>query len=156
MVKKTYQEKLDGEKVAKAYSSNKRISVKYATELCREIRGRPVDKVEKYLNRVINQEDFLPLRKYNRKVGHRKGESKSGVKSGRFPKNACTAFLELVGSAKANADFKGLDTENLLVAHAFASMGFRRRSHQSKGRIAGRPHRRKSAHIEVILREGKK
>ena len=157
MVKKGYQKKVKNEKkIAKASASNKPISIKYATEMCREIKGRPIDKVERSLKRIINKEEFLPLRKYVKKVAHRKGASKSKTKTGRYPKNVCRAFLELLESAKANADFKGLDTDNLLVYHAFASMGFRRHSVQPKGHISGRRRRRKSTHIEVMLIEGKK
>lgn len=142
-------------KVAKAIAKNQRISTKYATELCREIRGKKLSKVEKRLQRILNKEEFLPLRKYNRKVAHRKGESISGVKSGRYPQKLCEAFLKLLDSVKANADFKGLDNENLLIAHCFASRGFARRSAQSKGRIAGKRRRSKSTHVEVIVAEAR-
>ena len=144
MVKKTYQAEIGTANSARAYSANSRVSTKYATEICREIRGKRVDKAVAFLGRVATQEEFLPLKQYNRKVAHRKGESKSGVKSGRYPKLACNAFIKLLESVQANADFKGLDSENLLIAHAFASQGFRRYSFQSKGRISGKRRRRKS------------
>ena len=157
MAKKEYQKKMKKEtKIAKAIAANKPISVKYATEMCREIKGRPVDKVEKLLNRILLKEDYLPLKKYIKKVAHRKGDAKSGTKSGRYPIRVAKAFLELIQTAKANADFKGLDTESLLVYHAFASMGFRRHSSQPKGHIGGKRRRSKSTHIEIILIEGKK
>ena len=113
------------------------------------------DKAQKFLLNVIEEKEFLPLRKYNRKVAHRKGESKSGVKSGRFPVNLSRVFIKLLQSAKANADFKGLDSENLLISHCFASRGFGRRSVQPKGHIAGKRRRSKSTHVEVIVKEAK-
>ncbi len=145
----------DEKTAAKAVAKNQHISTKYATEICREIKGKKLDRVEKRLQRIIDKKEFLPLRTYNRKVAHRKGESKSGVKSGRFPQKACKSFLKLLESVKANADFKGLDSENLIVAHCFASRGFGRRSVQPKGHIAGKRRRSKSTHVEVIVKEAK-
>ena len=154
MVKKNYQETVKNEAVAaKAMMKNRAVSLKYATEICREIRGKPADKAERFLNRVIEQDSFLPLKRYNRKVGHRKGASVSGVKSGRYPVKACKAFIELIEGAKANAENKGLDSEKLIVRHCFASRGFRRFKMQPKGHIAGRRRRQKSAHLEIILQE---
>jgi large subunit ribosomal protein L22 len=156
MVKKNYQVEVKDEKVlAKAVAKNQHISTKYATEICREIKGKRLASIEKKLQRIIEKKEFLPLRKYNKDVAHRKGESKSGVKSGRFPQKACRVFLKLLESVKANADFKGLDSENLMVAHCFASRGFGRRSVQPKGHIAGKRRRKKSTHVEVIVKEAK-
>lgn len=156
MVKKGYQVKVKNEKsIAKAIAKNQPVSTKYSTEMCREIKGKTISGVEKRLQRILAKQQFLPLRKYNKKVAHRKGASVSGVKSGRFPKRLCTVFLKLLLSVKANADFKGLDSENLLITDCFASRGFARRSMQPKGRIAGKRRRRKSTHIEIIAREAK-
>ncbi|MBN1940605.1 MAG: 50S ribosomal protein L22 [Candidatus Diapherotrites archaeon] len=153
MAKKEYQKELQGKNIAKAFATNQRISLKYSTELCREVKGQRIDKAEKYLQRIIEKKDFLPLRKYNKKVPHRRGEGKSNVKSGRYPKNVCKAFISLLNSVKANADFKGLDTDNLLIINAFASQGFSRTGHQPKGRIGGKRWKKKSTHLEIVARE---
>ena len=65
--------------------------------------------------------------------------------------HACEAFIELIESAKQNAEQKGLDESALIVRHAFASYGFRRSFMQSKGHISGKMRQHKSAHIEIIL-----
>ena len=156
MVKKNYQAVVRNEKkIAKAIAKNQPVSTKYATELCKYVKGKKVSIVEKTLQRIIEKQEFLPLKKYNKKVAHRAGESKNGVKSGRFPGKLCSMFLVLLDSVKANADFKGLDSENLMIAHCFASRGFTRRSVQPKGAISGKRRRRKSTHVEVIVREAK-
>lgn len=156
MVKKNYQAKPRSEKnSAKAIAKNQHVSTKYATEMCREIKSKKLAKVEKKLKRIQAKEEFLPLRQYNKKVAHRKGQSVSGVKSGRFPEKLCTVFLNLLESVKANADFKGLDSENLRISHCFASRGYARRSMQPNGKIAGKRRRSKSTHIEVIVTEAK-
>jgi len=156
MVKKNYQKQFSSEKgIAKAIAKNQRISVKYATEMCREIKGKPLKKAVAMLQRIMKKKQALPLRKYRKKVAHRKGEAQSGVKSGRFPASTCRVFLKVLESVKANADFKGLEPENLLIVHCFASRGFRRRGLQPKGRIGGKVRRRKSCHLEVVVREAK-
>lgn len=141
------------EKTSKAVKANAHVSLKYSAEICREIKGKRVEKAMKFLQDVVEKKAFLPIKKYNSNTAHRKGRSVSGVKSGRFPKNCAKAWRDLLASAKANADYKGLDAENLVVLHAFASQGFRRRSHQARGKIAGKQRRKKSAHLEVVLME---
>ena len=153
MTKRDYQADLQAKNTARAFASNQRISQKYATEVCREIRGKRVERAEQFLRNILVKKEFLPLVKYHGKIPHRKGDSKSGVKAGRYPVKVCEAFLNLLNSVKANADFKGLDAENLLIVHAFASQGFRRFAHQPKGKISGKGWRRKSAHIEIIARD---
>jgi len=156
MVKKDYQIRLRSEKgFAKAIAKNQPVSTKYSTELCREIKGKRVSDAEAMINRILVKKDFLPLRKYRKKVPHRRGNSVSFTKTGRYPLKVCGAFLKLLESVKANADFKGLDSENLLIVHCFASRGFGRRGMQPKGRIAGKRTQRKSTHIEVIATEAK-
>ena len=156
MVKKNYQAEIAEKKnIAKAMAKNQHISVKYSTEICREIKGKLVKKAIERLERIIEQKEFLPLKKYNKKVPHRKGDSVSGVKSGRFPESTCRTFLKLLESVKANADFKGMDAENLAIVHCFASSGFKRRSMQPKGKISGKVRRKKSSHIEIVVMEAK-
>lgn len=153
MSKKNYQSGVQGKSIARAFASNQGISLKYATELCRELKGKRIGRAEKFLQNIIEKKEFLPLRRYHKKVPHRKGQSRSNVKAGRYPKKACEAFLSLLNSVKANADFKGLDTEKLLIVHAFASQGYHKIGHQPKGRIGGKRWQKKSAHIEIIAME---
>jgi len=156
MVKKFYQDTPGKQsKTAKALITNSNISIKYATEICNQVRGRPVDKVIAWLKRIEAHEEHLPLPRYNKKVAHRKGDARQGVKSGRYPEKAVRAFVDLFELAKNNADFKGLDSDRLIILNAFASMGVARYSYQSKGRIAGKARRHNSTHIETIVSESK-
>lgn len=132
---------------------NAAVSLKYATEISNHIKGKSLDWSEAFLGGILRHERFLPLKKFNKKVAHRKGDAVFGQKAGRFPENAVRVFLKLLGNAKANADYKGLETEKLMVWHAFASQGFARRSVQTKGKIGGKVRKHKSAHLEVMLME---
>jgi len=154
MVKKNYQiEITNPKKAAKVMAKNQNVSLKYSTEMIREIKGKRVGKVEKFLENIILKKDFLPLRKYVKKIGHRKGKARSFTKIGRYPKKLAENFLKILVSLKANADYAGLDSENLLIIHGFASQGFSRATYQSQGRISGKKRKRKSTHIEIVAVE---
>ncbi|HLC35992.1 MAG TPA: 50S ribosomal protein L22 [archaeon] len=156
MVKKNYNfVPGNEEKIAKAFVSNARASLKYCTEYARELKGMRVEKAQRFLQNVIDKKEHLPLKKYNKNVGHRKGLARSGAKQGRYPINTSKIVLNLVNSVKANADYKGLDSDNLVIAHMFACCGFRRRGHQNQGRISGKVHLRKSTHLEIAVAEAK-
>jgi large subunit ribosomal protein L22 len=140
-------------KQAKAIIANANASLKYSTEFCREIKGRPLAKAESFVRDVLEHRRWLPLRAFKKKVAHRKGDAQSGVKAGRFPEKTARVFLKLLESVKANADYKGLDTEKLLLVHAFASQGFARVSFQTKGQIGGKRRKKPSVHLEVVVQE---
>ncbi len=156
MVKQAYQiQKINAKKTAKAMMKNRPVSLKYSLELMAKIKGQRVDKSMAYIQRIINHEEFLPLRTYKKKMGHRKGETKHMTKVGRYPTRVMNTFLDLLNSVKANADYKGLDSDNLLITHMFASQGFSRMSSQSQGRIAGKMRKRKATHLEVVVQEAR-
>lgn len=154
MAKKNYQvENFDPKKVCRIMAKGQPVSLKYAVELLREIKGKPVSKAEEFINRIIEGKDFLPLRKYNLRIGHKRGEAKSFSKTGKYPQRLCHVFLGLLANLRANADYKGMNSEKLLLLHGFASEGYRRYSNQSQGRISGKRRRKKSCHIELIALE---
>lgn len=156
MAKREYQTKVGKEsKTAKAITTNAPISLKFSTEIANQIKGKYVNKMIDWLKRIEEQEEYLPLKKYNKKVAHRKGEAKNQTKTGRYPKKAVIAWNNLLKSVKNNADFKGLDEEKLVITHAFASSGINRYSYQSKGKIGGKARRKNATHIEVIVSENK-
>jgi len=154
VVKKNYQMQVQHQKsTARAMMTNRPVSLKYSLEIISNIKGKRLDSALAFLNRILRKEEFLPLRMYNKKVGHKKGDAKGFSKSGRYPTRCVKAFIELLEAARSNADYKGLDSENLLIQHMFASQGFARNSYQSQGRISGKRRKSKSAHLEIIVRE---
>lgn len=140
-------------KTAKAISANAAVSLKYSTEIAREIKGKRISWALKFLQDITEHKRHLPLRRYRKEVPHRKGNAIGSTKTGRYPEKCCKKWLGLLKQAKANADYKGLDSENLIVIHAFASKGIGRRSHQAQGKISGKMRVRKAAHLEVMLKE---
>ncbi|MEW6295407.1 MAG: 50S ribosomal protein L22 [Candidatus Diapherotrites archaeon] len=154
MTKKEYNYRIGNEaKIAKATAKNARASLKYSTELGRELKGMKLKRAAEFLGNIITKKEFIPLRKYVKKMGHRKGKSISFTKTGRYPKRTAQIFLDLLNSVRANADYKGLNTENLIIKHVFASQGLGRIGYQPKGHISGKRRKRKATHIEIIVAE---
>jgi len=140
-------------KTAKAIAANAPVSLKYSTEIAREIKGKRLEWAVSFLQDIALKKRHLPLRRYIKEVPHRKGNAISHSKTGRYPKRCVLKWMELLKQAKANADYKGLNAESLMVIHAFASKGVGRTSHQTQGKISGKMRVRKAAHLEVIVRE---
>ena len=63
--------KQGSEHVATARSSNLPISTKHSVELARFIRGKPVEKVKKLLNLVLEKKVAVPYKRYDTHIAHK-------------------------------------------------------------------------------------
>ncbi len=146
-----YQKDLPEKKHAKVYKTNLRISTKYATEFSNYFKNMNINKAIKITKDIQEKKDHLPLRKYTKKVAHRKGEAKRKTPTGRYPIKTAKMIQELLEEVKANAENKNLDTDKLRIIHMFATKGTTRVNLQP----LGRPRRRenKSTNVEVIVLE---
>jgi len=133
------------ENCAKAVGVGLAISRKQSVQICQAIRGMNVQKAKKYLEEVILLKRPVPYTKNNKNVGHR-----AGMASGRYPIKASKQILNLLKSAEANAQFKGLSTGNLIIKHSIAQKGPSTRRYGRKNMKA------KSSHIELVVEEVKK
>ena len=113
----------DKTKTAKALGRSLKISPKHAVEICNKIRGMKVENAKNYLEDVIEMKKAVPFKKHNKKVGHRRGLD--GWPTGRYPVKAATQILEVLRSAEANAEYKGIDTENYQDNAYIQSQGIR-------------------------------
>ncbi|VVB80922.1 50S ribosomal protein L22 [uncultured archaeon] len=133
------------ENCAKAVGLSLPISLKKSTQVCQAVRGMNVQKAKKLLEDAITLKKAIPFTRYNRNVAH-----KAGMAAGRFAVKTCEEILDLLKSAEANAQFKGLSTGNLIIRHASAQKG---PTTQKYGRQRTKT---KRAHIELVLEEAKK
>merc|ERR1712151_332949 len=72
---------------------------------------------------------------------------------GRWPEKSCKIVLALLKNAESNAEFKNLETENLVISHIQtqrAQQG-RRRTYRAHGRINA--YMSSPCHVELILAE---
>lgn len=141
----------DKSKTARAMGSSLKISPKHAVEICKAVRGMNVEKAKNYLNDVIGMKKAVPFKKHNKKVGHRKGLK--GWPSGRYPIKAATQILKILENAEANAEYKGMDTENLKIEHISSHKGMVIRGiiPRAFGRVT--PFNTPTTHVQIVLGE---
>lgn len=119
------------------------ISFKQSVEICDFIKNKNVNDVKKNLQNVIDKKTAIHFKRYNWDLGHKKK-----IGPARYPERASKEFIKLIESVEANAQFKGLNTSKLVIAHISA--------HKSgKSLHFGRKTRRKMKRtkIEIIVEE---
>jgi len=119
-IKYAYQP-ADETKAAKAMGYEMPISFKHAVEICRELRGKKINEAKKILEDVIAMKRPIPFKRYKKKVAHKSGLNK--WYAGRFPQKAAKYILKVLRNLEANAEYKGLDLDNLIIVHAQAQKG---------------------------------
>ena len=131
------------ENMARAIGISLPISFKQSIEICNFIRNKSVNHVKEVLNKVISQEQAIPFRRFNNGMGH-----KRNIAAGRYPKKASTEILNLINHVEANAQFKGLNTANLVITHINANKA-------SKVMHSGRKRSRraKRTNVEIVVQE---
>ncbi len=131
------------ENMARALGRSLPISFKQSIEICDFIRNKNVDYAKSILSNVINHKQAIPFRKFNMNIGHKKG-----IASGRYPKKASMEILSLINHVEANAQFKGLNTANLVITHINANKA-------SKVMHFGRKRSRESkrTNVEIVVQE---
>lgn len=110
----------DETKAAKAMGYEMPISFKHAVEICREIRGKKVEDARKLLEEVVEMKRAVPFKRHKKKVAHKKLER---WYAGRYPQKAAKYILKILRNLEANAEYKGLDLDNLIIVHAQAQKG---------------------------------
>jgi large subunit ribosomal protein L22 len=143
-----YSIKVDPENTARAIGLELRISPKHSVEICRTLRGMKLDDAKKYLEEVIELKRPIPFKRYKKYVGHRRGE-KFGP--GRFPTRAAKQILRLLEHVEHNAEYGGLDIDNLLIKHMSAYRGrvYEGRKPRAHGRAT--EWNTESVNIEIIV-----
>jgi large subunit ribosomal protein L22 len=151
MARTLYSRSFEGDTYARGKVNEIQVSPKHAMEIASFIQNKRTSEVIPYLQQVIEGKKPIPFRRFNRKVAHKRGLS--GWDAGRFPKKASRAYIRLLHSVIKNAEYLGLDTENLEIVHAAANRGraFRGIFPRAMGRAT--PKRRETVNIEIVVRE---
>ncbi|MCS7142959.1 MAG: 50S ribosomal protein L22 [Aigarchaeota archaeon] len=121
------------------------LSPKWTREVCNAIKGMRVVKAREYLERVVEGEEAVPYRRYKKLRAHRRGVRGPGG----YPVKAARHLLKLLDSLSANAEFKGLDPERLVITHAVSHKGraLKRFTPRAFGRAS--PRNKVLVHIEL-------
>jgi len=141
----------DKNKTAKALGRGLKISPKHAVEICSKLRGMKVDNARNYLEEVIQMKKAVPFKRHNKKVGHRRGLG--GWPTGRYPVKAASQILDVLINAEANAEYKGLDTENLKIMHISSHRGYVIRGWTPRAFGRASPFNTPTTHVQIVLEE---
>ncbi len=119
------------------------ISFKQSVEICNFIRNKNINNVKETLQGVIDKKIAVPFKRYDFDLGHKKK-----IGPGRYPYKASKEIIRLIENVEANAQFKGLNTSNLVIAHISAHKA-------GKAWHYGRKSRRKMkrTNIEICVEE---
>ncbi len=120
------------------------ISTKQAIVISKYIRGKKLSWVKERLGKVLEFEVAVPFTVRKKGIGHRKGH----MSSGRYPQKATKEVMKLIKSVEANAQNKGLDTNELYISEIIPNKASRPRH---PGRQLGTRMRR--THLEIIVEE---
>ncbi len=116
------------------------ISTKYAVEICKFIKYKPIDIAINNLEQVLAHKKAIPMKG---EYGHKKGKRMAG---GKYPKKATEHFIKLLKSLSANAIANSLDEP--IISEAVANIAPRPRARFGRWQ-------RKRTHVKIVAREKK-
>lgn len=134
------------EHMARAIGRGLPISTKASINICNSIKHKSVARAKVILKEAIALKTPIKYTRFTEGAGH-----KPGMASGKYPQRASEEILALIEAVESNAQFKGLNTSDLIITHISA---------QDAGNVwrYGRHKRRKQkrTHIEIIVEESRK
>ncbi len=143
-----YSVQLDPTRTAVASLRDEDMSYKEVVELLDVIRGKKLSEAKKILEDIIAMRRAVPYRRHYGKVGHRRG-----MGPGRYPVKAAKKVLALLENVENNAEFKGLDVENLWLIHAAAHKGMTIKRFMPRAFGRSTPKVKQLVHVEVAVEE---
>jgi large subunit ribosomal protein L22 len=145
-----YSTVADPATTAQAYGRDMPCSPKSGRNVARAIKGMPVARAKAFLEEVKELKTAVPFRVRVRKIHHRKG----GMGSGRYPVQTVKCMLKVLESAEANAEYKGLDKDRLVITHSTAYQGTVIQAFTPRAQGRATPHYNRLCNFEVILTQG--
>ena len=133
---------------ASAYGKDLDVSPKSGRNVCKAIKGMPVGRAKQFLQDVADLKTPVPFLVRKRKIAHRRGEC---FGPGKYPVKVCQQFLKVLESAEANAEYKGLDTETLVITHASAYQGTVQKAYTPRAQGRATPHYNRLCNFEVVV-----
>jgi len=152
MARIEYSQKISGDNIAKAKANELNMSPKHSIEIATFIRHQRVNDAIAYLNEVVGLKKAIPFRRFNRNVAHKRGLP-GNWDAGRYPVKASKAYIRVLESVKKNAEYIGLDADNLEIIHVSANRGRAQKSFFPRAMGRATPKVRESVNIEVVVRE---
>jgi len=143
-----YSTESDAATSARAYGRDLDCSPKSGRNVARAIKGMPVARAKLFLEQVAELKTPVPFKVRNRKIHHRRG---TGFGPGKYPVGTVTRMLKVLESAEANAEYKGLDKERLVIVHASAYQATVNQAFTPRAQGRATPHYNRLCNFEVIV-----
>ncbi len=143
-----YSQKTNPETTSKALGVEISVSPKHCREVCKMLVGKKVEDAKKYLQGVIDLKTPVPYTRFKMFLN-----PKPKVGPGRYPKKAAQAILRVVESAQSNAEYKGLEADNMRIKVAAAHRGRIEKSYMPRAQGRSTPWNEQTTNIEIILEE---
>jgi large subunit ribosomal protein L22 len=144
-----YSVQTDPETTSKAIGHELHISPRHSREISRAIKGMRTGHARKYLDNVVALKQAVPFKRHNDSMGHRKGP----MAAGRYPQKAAKEFIKILINAQANAEYKGIEPEDMKIAHVATKKGRVIRGYRARARGSSSPKNTETVNIEMILEE---
>jgi large subunit ribosomal protein L22 len=127
------------------------VSPKTAREICQTIKGKKLPDAKKILENVISKKEAIAFRRYKLKSGHR--SNLQNFPTGAYPVKAAKAILDVTKNLEGNAEFRGMDTERLVIIHASALRGRIIKAYVPRAQGRSTPSYHMLCHIEIVGKE---
>ncbi len=143
-----YTQESDPETTSRALGVELNVSPKHCREVCKMLKGMKVDDAKKYLKDVAETKTPVPYTRFKMFLN-----PKPKVGPGRYPKKAALAILKVLESAQSNAEYKGLEADNMRVKLAAAHRGRIQKAYMPRAQGRSTPWNEQTTNIEIILEE---
>ena len=132
--------------VARARGIELPISPKKTYEVMNAIRGLSLEKAKSLLEDVMEEKRAIPFRRYNQEVAHKRGTG-----PGRYPKKVARSVLQILQNAEANAEYEGIDTDDLVVRVAACARGRIRKANMPRAHGRATNWHEQTTNVEIVL-----
>ena len=143
-----YTQETDPETTSKAIGKEVHVSPKHCREVCKMLKGMKVDEARNYLSSVADLKTPVPYSRYKKYLS-----PKAKMGPARYPKKAAKAILDVIESARSNAEYKGLDSDNMRIRSASAHRGRIQAAYMPRAYGRSTPWNEQTTNIEIILEE---
>ncbi|PWN44357.1 putative RPL17A-ribosomal protein L17.e [Ceraceosorus guamensis] len=153
MVRYSFDDSKVAEKTVKSRGSYLRVHFKNTRETAAAVSGMKLSKALTYLGDVSDHKRCIPFRRFNGGVGRTQQAKEFKTSQGRWPVKSIKFLTNLLKNAEANAEAKGLETEDLVIRNIVVNQApkTRRRTYRAHGRI--NPYQGHPCHVEILLSE---
>lgn len=139
---------IDPETTSKASGRDIPVKPKFAVNVAKAIKGKTVKQARTFLEEVVIMKTAVPFRVHKRQVKHRRG----GIGPGQYPVNVAAAMLRVLNDAASNAEYKGLDPDNMYVWHVAAHRAAPLPGFMPRAQGRATQWNKQCSHLEIVIK----